>query len=62
MCNSHLDDLWRNFPKTAIEFETRFPNDEACAQYFAELRWNGSPACAKCNSERVWSLQGRPLF
>lgn len=62
MCISHHDVLWRNFPKTAIEFETRFPNEEACRHYFAELRWNGSPACAKCDSERVWCLNGRACF
>ncbi len=62
MCTSHYDDFWRNFPQTALEFERRFPNEEACAHYFTELRWNGKPRCAKCDSERVWHLSGRPLF
>ena len=41
------DDLWRNFPKTAIEFERRFATEEACRAYWIEARWGGEPACAR---------------
>jgi hypothetical protein len=33
------DDLWRDFPKTAIEFERRFVTEEAYRAYWIEARW-----------------------
>lgn len=60
MSNAHKDDLWRNFPKTATEFERRFATEEDCRDYWIEARWGGTPACARCNSTRVWSVhEGR---
>ena len=56
------DDLWRNFPKTAIEFERRFATEEACRAYWIEARWGGEPACARCGSKRVWAERGGFLF
>jgi hypothetical protein len=56
------DDLWRNFPKTAIEFERRFATEEACRAYWVEARWGGEPACARCGSKRVWAERGGFLF
>jgi len=56
------DDLWRNFPKTAIEFERRFATEEACRAYWIEARWAGEPACARCGSKRVWAERGGFLF
>ena len=56
------DDLWRNFPKTAIEFERRFATEEACRAYWMEARWGGEPACARCGSRRVWAERGGFLF
>ena len=48
------DDLWRNFPKTAPEFERRFATEEDCRAYWIEARWGGKPACARCGSTRVY--------
>ncbi len=59
MSCEHHDALWRDFPKTLPEFEARFPDEEACRVYWMELRWNGHPRCALCESERVWRLSGR---
>ena len=56
------DDLWRDFPKTAIEFERRFATEEACRAYWIEARWGGEPACARCGSKRVWAERGGFLF
>ena len=56
------DDLWRNFPKTAIEFDRRFATEEACRAYWIEARWGGEPACARCGSKRVWAERGGFLF
>jgi transposase-like protein/Zn ribbon nucleic-acid-binding protein len=56
------DDLWRNFPKTAPEFEARFATEADCRAYWIEARWGGEPACARCNSTRVWPERGGFLF
>ena len=46
------DDLWRDFPKTATEFEARFATEDDCRAYWIEARWGGEPACARCNQAR----------
>jgi hypothetical protein len=32
------DDLWRDFPKTATEFEKRFATEADCRAYWIEAR------------------------
>jgi Zn ribbon nucleic-acid-binding protein len=56
------DDLWRDFPKTATEFERRFATEADCRAYWIEARWAGKPACAACKSTRVWTERGGVLF
>ena len=58
----HQQNLWRNFPKTATEFEARFATEEDCRAYWIEARWGGKPACARCNSTRVWRERDGFLF
>jgi transposase-like protein len=48
------DDLWREFPKTAIAFERRFATEDDCIAYWMQARWGDKPACARCASTRVW--------
>ena len=56
------DDLWRDFPKTATEFEARFATENDCRAYWIEARWGGKPACARCQSRRVWREHDGFLF
>jgi transposase-like protein len=56
------DALWRNFPKTAIEFEKKFATEDDCRAYWIEARWGGDPACAKCSSTRVWTTREGTTF
>ena len=56
------DNLWRDFPKTAQEFEARFATEEDCRAYWIQARWGGKPACAKCRSAHVWSIRDGRLF
>ena len=56
------DDLWRDFPKTATEFEARFATEEDCRAYWIEARWGGKPACARCHSTRVWTIREGSTF
>jgi transposase-like protein len=56
------DDLWRDFPKTATEFEARFATEEDCRAYWIEARWGGKPACARCGSTYVWTIRDGTTF
>jgi transposase-like protein len=56
------DDLWRDFPKTATEFEKRFATEEDCRAYWIEARWGGKPACARCGSTYVWAIRNGTTF
>jgi transposase-like protein len=56
------DNLWRDFPKTATEFEARFATEEDCRAYWIKARWGGQPACARCNSTRVWTIREGTTF
>jgi Zn ribbon nucleic-acid-binding protein len=56
------DDLWRNFPKTAPEFDAKFATEADCIAYWIEARWGGTPACAKCQSTRLWTERDGILF
>src|ERR1700682_4668798 len=62
MTQQALDDLWRDFPRTATEFEARFATEADCRAYWIEARWGGKPACARCASTRVWTERGGFLF
>src|SRR5512134_2636442 len=56
------DDLWRDFPKTATEFEARFATEEDCRAYWIAARWGGEPACARCGSTYVWTIRDGTTF
>lgn len=62
MTNMLPDDLWRDFPKTAPAFEARFVSEEACRAYWIQIRWGGEPACARCQSKRVWTIREGTTF
>jgi transposase-like protein len=62
MSSLHQDDLWRAFPRTALEFEERFAREEDCRAYWIEARWNGRVTCQKCGGEKVWALCGGRLY
>ena len=56
------DDLWRDFPRTALEFDERFATEDDCIAYWVEARWGGTPACARCKSTRVWTERDGKRF
>lgn len=62
MTDTIPDDLWRDFPKTAPQFEARFKTEEDCRAYWIKARWGGTPACAKCKSTRVWAIRDGRWF
>ena len=56
MSSEMHNSLWRDFPKTATEFDERFSTEEDCRAYLIAARWGGSPECARCGSKRLWTL------
>ena len=62
MTSQNRNDLWRDFPKTATEFEARFATEDNCRAYLIQARWGGEPACARCESKRVWTIREGTTF
>jgi Zn ribbon nucleic-acid-binding protein len=62
MADQNNNSLWRDFPKTAVEFEARFATEDDCRAYWMKARWGGKPACARCASTRVWTERDGFLF
>jgi hypothetical protein len=54
MTTDNHNALWRDFPKTAQEFETQFATEADCRAYWIKARWDGQPACARCAGTRIW--------
>ena len=51
-----------DYPRTLREFNAWFPDDTACLDYLARLRWPGGFACAGCGGSRFWRMsKGRNL-
>ena len=45
------------FPKTLIEFQSRFASEGACATYLFERRWPQGFVCPGCGDGRAWLLR-----
>jgi DNA-binding protein H-NS len=61
MTQAMPDDLWRDFPKTATAFETRFATEEDCRAYWIAARWGGEVKAKYRDSKtgETWSGRGR---
>lgn len=55
------EQLWREFPKTLMEFERRFPDEAACREYLIQLRWGGAPSCPRCQGKRLSAISRHRL-
>ena len=62
MTSETQNSLWRDFPKTATEFEERFATEDDCRAYWIAARWGGTPCCARCQSTRVWTIREGTTF
>src|SRR6201987_2829508 len=45
------------FPRSLLEFQSRFATESACAQYLLERRWPHGFVCPGCGGGRAWLLQ-----
>lgn len=50
-----------DYPKTLLEFEKRFANEEDCQQYLSDLRWPDGFRCSRCGHNEAWSTS-RALY
>jgi transposase-like protein len=50
-----------DYPRTLLEFETRFASEEACRRYLVELRWPEGFVCPRCGHGKAW-LTSRGLY
>lgn len=46
-----------DYPRTMIEFETRFGTEEACRAYLVQLRWPDGFRCPNCGGAVAWPVR-----
>jgi hypothetical protein len=46
-----------DFPRTLLELERRFADEEACRRYLFELRWPEGFVCPGCGGRSAWSMK-----
>jgi len=49
-----------DFPRSLIEFQRRFPDEEACAEYLLALRWPNGFVCPACQQSKGWRCETKP--
>ena len=47
-------------PRSLLEFQQRFANEESCGRYLAEQRWPDGFCCPGCGHDRAWALKTKP--
>jgi transposase-like protein len=50
-----------DYPRTALELERRFSDEQACRRYLFALRWPKGFVCPRCGGGRAWEM-GRGLW
>src|SRR4051812_38571547 len=46
-----------DFPRSLIEFQQRFGDEAACAQYLVAARWPDGFVCPRCGGGKAWRLE-----
>jgi transposase-like protein len=46
-----------DYPHSLLEFQQRFPDERACADYLIETRWPEGFVCPACGSSKAWALE-----
>lgn len=50
-----------DYPRTAIELERRFSDEQECRRYLFALRWPDGFVCPRCGGRQAWEM-GRGLW
>lgn len=48
-----------DYPRTLMQLEQRFSDEETCAEYLARLRWPSGWACPRCQGTEAWLVRRR---
>lgn len=51
-----------DFPKSILEFQQWFPDEEACIKYLYESRWPDGFICPVCGDQEAYYIKTRRLF
>lgn len=51
-----------DFPRTILEFQARFGDEQACLDYMFECRWPEGYVCPRCGGRAAWPVATRGLF
>ncbi len=46
-----------DYPTSLLEFQQRFPDERACADYLIRTRWPDGFVCPSCGSAKAWALE-----
>jgi len=46
-----------DYPRTLMELERRFHDEQACAEYLARLRWPNGWRCPRCQGREAWQVR-----
>ena len=49
-----------DYPRSLLDFQRRFADDAACAQYLARQRWPDGFRCPACGRDKAWALRTKP--
>jgi len=50
-----------DYPRTTVEFDQWFPNEDACISYLMRLRWPNGFICPSCNGCKGWLTSRRQI-
>ena len=53
--------MMEDYPRDLVEFEARFPTEDACHEYLIRLRWPCGFVCPRCGGRDYWSASRRRL-
>jgi len=48
-----------DLPRSLTEFEQRFGDEDACAEYLAAVRWPDGFVCPGCGGRKAWRLESK---
>jgi transposase-like protein len=51
-----------DYPKTIFEFQTWFPDEEACLKFLIQSRWPNGFICPRCGHNEYYWKEGRKLL
>ena len=51
-----------DFPRTILEFQARFGDEQACLDYMFDCRWPEGYICPRCKGQSAWPIASRGLW